>query len=68
MVAQTQQDNKAICPVLQKYLDRIQHVLVKETSDPNAYFAPSLTKKQKKELNKVAYKTCSKGAPSPPPH
>lgn len=69
MVPETQQDKEAnsqIFPVLQKELDMIQLVLVKEKDDPNTLFTPYLTKKLKKELNRVAYKTCSNGAPSPP--
>jgi len=49
-------------PRAPKNLDLICRVLVKETSDPNTSFTPYLTKKQKRE----AYRTRSKGAPSPP--
>jgi len=70
MVPETQRDKEAnsqIYPVLQKELDIIWLVLVKEKYDPNMIFTPYLTKKQKKELNRVAYKIHSNGAPSPPP-
>lgn len=53
--------NRQICPVLQKDLDLLRYVLLKETDDPNAPFTPYLTKKQRKELNKEAYRKRSKG-------
>jgi len=59
--------NTQIFPVLQKDLDLLRYVLMKETDDPNVPFTPYLTKKQRKELNKESYGTRSKGAPSPPP-
>jgi len=64
--APNERANTQICPVLQKDLDLLRHVLVKETDDHNVIFTPYLIKKHRKDVNKEAYKTSSKGAPSPP--
>jgi hypothetical protein len=44
----------SICLVLQKDLNLSQHILVPETEDSNEEFIPYLTKKQTKELHRVA--------------
>ena len=58
------------CPVLQKNLNLVRHILVQQTDeddDDNATFITYLTKKQRKKLNRSAYNTWSKDDPPSTP-
>jgi len=54
-------NNNKICPVPQKDLNLVRHVLVQQSNDEIVPFIKYLTNKQKKALS--MYNTRSKGAP-----
>jgi len=49
-------NSSEFCPILQKDLNLVRHILVQQTDDDNAPFIAYLTKKQRKKLNRSAYK------------
>jgi len=49
------------CPVMQKDLELIKHVLTAEKDGNEAPFTPYLTKNQRKKLNRATYQTRFKG-------
>jgi len=56
------------CPILKNDLNLVRHILDQQNDDDNTPFLTYLSKKQKKNLNRSAYNTRSKGDVSNNPH